>query len=222
MKRWVLGLVGTAALLGGCTEGHVGVPADMAMATDQIPLTGIGGWQDGHFRLGTSQGSFTRRADQRRLLGFVRDRGTASFDAAGPEFGGNAAGWCGFAQGELDTGVAVLPNGRLHYQCEFDRGGSMFLAEVPYGSGLLAGRSRAGEVRLGNTIVQVRAVHTAPGLAVASGTPLGYSFSVAGRQIGAIDLNGRKTVYAPRQPGPEREAVLMGSLALALFWDPGA
>jgi len=56
-----------------------------------------------------------------------------------------------------------------------------------------------------------------------NGTPLGYSFDVAGRQVGAVDLNGRnKTIYAPRQPGPERDAVLMAALALSVFWDPGA
>lgn len=215
-------LLVAATLLAGCTEARIGVPAELAGATEQLPLTGIGGWRGGHFRIGNSQGSFTRRADQRRLFGFVRDRGMASFDASGPEFGGSAAGWCAFAQGEFDAGVAVLPNGRLNYRCEFDRGGQMFLVEVPYGSGLLAGRSRAGEIRLGGTTVEVKAIHTAPGMAVPTGTPLGYSFRVGGRQIGAVNLNGAKAVYAPRQPGPERDAVLMGSIALALFWDPGA
>lgn len=209
-------------LLSACTEARIPVPAEIAAGTEQLPLTGIGGWQKGHFRLGASQGSFDRRAEQRRLLGFVRDSGMASFDASGPEFGGSAAGWCAFAQREIDTGIAVLPNGRLHYSCEFDRGGQLFLVEVPHGPGPLAGRSRAGEVRIGGTRVAIKAIHTAAGMTIPSGSPLGYSFSVAGRPIGAVNLNGAKTVYAPRQPGPERDAVLMASLALALFWDPGA
>jgi hypothetical protein len=70
--------------------------------------------------------------------------------------------------------------------------------------------------------VGIRPIHHAASGGLPTGMPLGYAFEIAGRQVGAVDLNGTgKTIYAPRQPGPERDAVLMASLALSVFWDPG-
>ena len=87
----------------------------------------------------------------------------------------------------------------------------------------MAGRTRAGELRLGQLTVAIRPIHQAQGGGLPTDMPLGYAFDVGGRQIGAVDLNGtNKTIYAPRQPGSERDAVLMASLALSVFWDPGA
>ena len=69
----------------------------------------------------------------------------------------------------------------------------------------------------------VPGLDTVLGGGLPTGMPLGYAFDVGGRQIGAVDLNGtNKTIYAPSRPGPERDAVLMASLALSVFWDPGA
>ncbi|HEY8592925.1 MAG TPA: hypothetical protein VIL42_08700 [Sphingomicrobium sp.] len=223
MRKLTLAALLAAAALSACTEARIAVPSDVAAGTQQLALTGIGGWQDGSFRLGASEGRFSRRAEQARIFDiFVRNRGMATFEASGPELNGRAGATCGFREGEFDAGLAVLPAGRLTYNCRFDGGGELFLAEVPYGTGLLAGRSRAGEIRIGSERVAIEAIHNAAGGSLPAGTPLGYSFSVGGRQIGAVNLNGAKTVYAPATPGAERDAVLLGSLALALFWDPGA
>ena len=229
IKLNLLALLGGGSMLAGCTQARIAAPSDLGAASERLALAGIRGWQDGRFRLGSSEGRFSRRAEQTRLFDiFVRSRGMASFDAAGHELGGSVRGWCGFSEGEIDAGVAVLPHGRMTYHCRFDGAagtprGELSLAEVPHGTGLLTGRSRAGEVRVGKATVAVRAIHNAAGAGLPSGTPLGFSFSVGGRQIGAVDLNGSpRTVFAPRTPGPERDAVLLGSLALALFWDPGA
>lgn len=218
-----------AAPLMGCTEARIAVPSDVAATAERLELTGMGGWQDGRFRLGGSEGRFSRRATQTKFFDtFVHNRGGGSFEIAGPELGGVAGGRCGFDEREIDAGLAVVPNGRLTYTCEFQRDGrrlpgGLMLAEVPRGSGMLAGRTRAGELRLGGLVVGIRPIHHAEGGGLPTGTPLGYAFEVGNRQIGAIDLNGtNKTIYAPRQPGPERDAVLMASLALSVFWDPAA
>ena len=213
----------------GCSDARIALPSDVAANTEKLELTGMSGWQDGHVRLGASQGRFSRRSTQTRLLDtFVRDAGSGSFEIAGPEFGGAAGGRCGFEQREIDAGIAVLPNGRLTYRCAFHRDsqpvqGGLFLAEVPHGSGLLAGITRAGDAQVGSVKLNIRPIHRLAGTSVPTGTPLGYSFDVEGRQVGAVDLNGlNKTIYAPRHPGPERDAVLMAALALSVFWDPGA
>jgi hypothetical protein len=217
------------AALSGCAPARIALPSDVTANMEKLELTGMGGWQDGHFRLGASEGRFSRRATTTAILNtFVRNAGSGSFEISGPELGGSAGGRCGFEEREIDAGVAVLPNDRLTYRCVFHRDGrpvqgGLMLAEVPHGSGLLAGHTRVGELRLDQFVVNIRPIHHMRGGSLPNGTPLGYSFDVAGRQVGAVDLNGRnKTIYAPRQPGPERDAVLMAALALSVFWDPGA
>ena len=216
------------AALTGCTEAHIAMPSDVAANTERLELTGMGGWQEGRFRLGHSEGRFSRRATQTTLFDtFVRNAGGGTFEIIGPEVDGGLVGRCGFDEREVNLRIVVVPDGRLTYTCRFDRNGrqvdgGLFLAEVPNGSGLLAGRTRAGELQMGQLTVGIRPVHHAQGGGLPAGMPLGYAFDIAGRQIGAVDLNGtNKTIYAPRAPGPERDAVLMASLALSVFWDPG-
>jgi hypothetical protein len=220
-----------AVLLAGCVrEAHIAMPADVAAGTERIELTGMGGWQSGHFKLGSSEGRFTRRASQTRAgIGgaFVRNIGGGGFDVRGPEFGGGLAGTCGFHQTEVDAGIVVIPGARLAYGCEFDRdglhlSGGLLLKEVPTSRSVLAGRTRAGEIQLGDLKLDIRPIHHMQGGGLPTGSPLGYAFDLEGRQIGAIDLNGpNKTVYAPRAAGPERDAVLTAAIALSIFWDPG-
>jgi len=231
MRRLLLAptLFLSAALTGCVSDARIAMPAGIQSKSEVLRLTGMGGWQDGRFRLGTSEGRFTRRATKSTILNsFVRNAGGSSFEVTGPELGGSAGGRCGFEEREINAGVATLPNGRLTYNCAFQNDGQpvdggLFLAEVPNGHGIMAGRTRAGELRLGQLTVGIRPIHHFQGGRLPTGMPLGYAFDVGGRQIGAVDLNGiNKTIYAPRQPGSERDAVLMASLALSVFWDPGA
>ena len=218
-----------AALLGGCVrEARIALPSDVAAATERLALTGMGGWDRGHFRLAGSDGRLVRRALERQVdLLATEHVGGGNFEIAGPEFGGTLAGTCGYHESEIDAGVIVATRDRLAFGCEFERDGArirggLLLREVPASRGILAGRSRAGEIEIGELKIGIRAIHRMEGGGLPSGSPLGYAFDIGGRQIGAVDLNGTdKTIYAPRAPGREREAVLMASLALSIFWDPG-
>lgn len=205
------------------------MPAELQARTERIELTGMGGWERGQFRLGASEGRFTRRAAQLRVDDFyIENVGGGSFEATGPELGGRLSARCGFHEEEFDSGIVVTPGARLAYGCEFERDGApvpggLLLAEVPASRGALAGRTRAGELHIGDVRIGIQAIHDMESGRLPSGTPLGYAFDVGGRQIGAVDLNGPdKTIFAPRAAGPEREAVLTASLALSIFWDPGA
>ena len=227
MKRAIAAL-GATALAGCVDEARIAMPADLAAGTERLEIAGMGHGERGDFTLGASQGRFVRQALQTRGHILVHNVGRGGFDIAGPELGGRVTASCGFHESELDAGAITVSGDRLAYGCEFERDreplpARLLLAEVPTSRGLLAGRTRAGEVQLGDMRIGIRAIHDMEGGRVPSGTPLGYAFDVDGRQIGAIDLNGaNKTIYAPRAPGAEREAVLMASLALSVFWDPGA
>lgn len=226
MKAWAL-FIPSLALLGACVQNSgIDVPPATLADTQQLDLVGLGGWQDGRFQLGQSEGRFSRRAGQQRFGSRVRNTGGASFAASGPELGDNVRGRCTFDEQELDLGIAALPDGRLSYRCrlESDRGqgGDLFLAEVPHGTGLLAGRTRAGEVRFADMRLEIQPIHHFRGGRIPAGSPIGYSFHRDGRQVGAVDLTDpKRRIHAPLQPGAERDAVLLGGLALSLFWDPG-
>ena len=227
MRRFALVL--GAALAGGCVhDARIAMPAEVEARTQRIELTGMGFGERGDFHLGSAPGTFTRRSLQTRLDDFyVQNIGSGSFDVAAAPGGGRLSGRCGFHEEEFGTGGLVAAGMRLAYGCEFARDGApllggLLLKEVPTSRSILAGRTRAGELEIGGLTIQVRAIHDMAGGRMPTGTPLGYAFHRDGRQIGAVDLNGgNKTIFAPVEPGPEREAVLLASLALSVFWDPG-
>ncbi len=228
VKLLIMGALAVTALAGCVGDSRIAMPADLQARTERLEIAGMGYGERGDFTLGSSNGRFTRLSLQTGD-GFVVDNvGRGSFVIAGPELGGRVSATCGFHERELDLGVVVATRDRLAYGCDFERdglplSGGLLLAEVPTSRGVLAGRTRAGELRIGDLRIGIRAIHDMVGTRLPSGTPLGYAFDIDGRQIGAVDLNGGdKTVYAPRAPGAEREAVLMASLALSIFWDPGA
>jgi hypothetical protein len=229
VRGLMIAALAATALTGCMREARIAMPADVQARTERIQLSGMGGWERGDFTLGASQGRFTRQALQSRQGGFfVQNLGGGSFDVAGPELGGRVTATCGFHESEFDAGAILASGDRLAYGCEFERDrtripGGLLLAEVPTSRSVLAGRTRAGELQVGDVRLGIRAIHDMEGGSIPSGTPLGYAFDIGGRQVGAVDLNGTdKTIYAPREAGAEREAVLMASLALSIFWDPGA
>ena len=225
---WAALLLG-AVLAGGCVrDARIAMPADVQARTERIELRGMGFGERGGFHLGAAPGTFTRKSLQTRLDDvYVQNIGGGSFDVAAARGGDRLSGRCGFHEEEFDSGLVVAPGLRLAYGCEFARNGTpipggLLLKEVPTSRSILAGRTRAGGLEIGGLTLQVRAIHDMAGGRVPSGSPLGYAFHLGGRQIGAVDLNGdTKTIFAPAEPGPEREAVLLASLALAVFWDPG-
>lgn len=228
VKLLMVAAMATTMLTGCVREARIAMPSDLEARTERIELTGIGGWERGSFALGGSNGHFTRRSFEADDGFFIDHIGTSSFEIVGSELGGHVRATCGFHEQQVDMGVLVATNARLAYGCEFERDrvrlpGGLLLAEVPTSRSVLAAPTRAGELQIGDVRIGIRAIHDMEGGRVPSGTPLGYAFDVDGRQIGAVDLNGGdKTIYAPRTPGAEREAVLLASLALSVFWDPGA
>jgi len=219
-----------ALSLGGCIhEARIAMPSELAAASERIELTGMGGGEHGRMRLGASEGRFVRRAMQGSTdpLGIGRHNyGGGSFDLTGPEVGGTLSSDCRYHEGELSLGVVTLPRGRFAYRCRFMHNGEpleagLILEEIPTRPGsFFSGRTRGGEIHIGDEVVTMRAIHDMEGGRIPTGTPLGYMFDIDGRRIGAIDLNGTdKTIFAPRS-GSERQAVLAASLALSILWDP--
>jgi len=230
MKNGLLSVAGLMMLplaTSACVrDAQIAVPATLAASTEQIVLAGMGGSDRGSFRLGASEGHFTRAADRYGDDFATFNSGGGTFSVTGPETGAISAE-CAFDQSDAEIGIATLPVERFLYRCRFQEGGrpidaSLVLEEAPRSPRrLLSQVSRAGTLHFGGRIYGIRAIHEFQGGSLLSGTPLGYSFDTDGRAIGAVDLNGLdKTIYTPRG-GAERQAVLIGSLALSILWDPG-
>ena len=73
-------------------------------------------------------------------------------------------------------------------------------------------------VEVGGRTYGIAPIHTSSQLKIPTAEPLGYRFVADAGDVGAIDVNGeRKTIYAPAG-GPDREPVLIASLALSVLW----
>ena len=232
MKSFILAGTGLAisAALSGCSirEAQIAMPSELMAETDRIELRGMGGGTSGQFTLGEARGVFTRSAGRLGIFDpmVVRRSGGGTFEIEGVPGMGGIAGDCGYREGEVNLGPVSLRPRRLALRCAFGRDGAAIDATLvvtdPHGPlGRIDGRSaREGILRYDGEEISIRSIHRARGGGLPTPTPLGYMFSVAGRQIGAVDLNGtNKTIFAP-QAGPRREAVIAGAIALSIVWDP--
>ena len=220
-------LVGAAS---GCSTAPIALSPQLSAANEALALAGMGHGEKGRFAIAQSSGEFTRRAAQFKSGasfpgdGFTRQYGGGTFSVSGPDFAGAMSATCRYSEVEHKEGSRTSTVERFRYRCVFARDGrpidaELRLATVPRSPGkILSTATRAGELDIEGRAVAIEPIHHLAGTRLPSGDPLGYRFVSHGRDIGAVDLNGeRKTVFAPRY-GPDREAVLIGSLALSILW----
>jgi hypothetical protein len=216
--------------LSGCSvrEGRIATAPSLAASTERLELTQMGGGPSGSFRLGASSGSFTRSAERLGIFPplLVRHRGGGAFRLQASSISPDLAGRCSFRQGVVTAGPIIVNSERLVFHCDFARAGrpidaSLVLFDPAPAHGTLHGRNeRAGTLLFEGRELAVRSIHRDALGGLPSPTPLGYSFSLDGHEVGAVDLNGlNKTLFVPRA-GPDREAVIAASIALSTFWDP--
>ena len=231
----------TISLLGGCTLATMDGFETVAPASERIDLTGIPGWQDGSFRLGSAQGHVRRRArgatrewsdDPWGVLteAVVERTGTLAFDLSGAEVGGRIEGRCryGRVEGQQRSGALSIsaPLRPLRLACAYrfngrDAGGMDLGAIDPVRP--TAAEPRLGDVTLDNATLSIESRHHMTGGRAVLDSPIGYVLTTQdGRVVGAIETNGTGTrrLVVPRDT-PQRRAALAAMVTLGLFWDPG-
>lgn len=218
-----------AAGLGGCTAASIEVPSALAATTQRVELAGMGFGQRGDFTLGASSGTFSRHAlsaGEQQILGsdeITSFFGDGSFSVRGADFDGRVEGECRYLEAEATAGPATVTTIPFRYRCSFSRDGhplraSLILHAAPRAVGPLTAETRMGWFEIDGRNFRIEPIHRSPQLSIPTSEPLGYRFVAADSDVGAIDMNGeRKTIYAPAS-GPDREAVLIGSLALSVLW----
>lgn len=228
-RMFVAGSI-AAVVLAGCSisAATIAVTPELAASAERIELTGMGAGRSGDFHLGQATGTFTRSADRLGIFDplLVKHRGGGSFRLREFPGGSELAGRCSWRENVVNAGPVSVTAGRLVFQCDFARDGrpidaSLVMVDPRPAHGTLHGRDeRTGTLLYQGQEIALRSIHRNASGGLPSSAALGYIFSVGGREIGAIDLNGlNKSLLVPRS-GAEREAVILGSVALSTFWDP--
>jgi hypothetical protein len=82
--------------------------------------------------------------------------------------------------------------------------------------------SLRGELRqVGDGSLEVRSLHRAPGVSIASGDPFGFEITRSGKRVAMIETINRGRVWIDPQ-APDRDTLAAAAASLLLFRDPDA
>lgn len=226
MRRHII--CAAALFAAACTPAQMRLPAGLAASGQVLPVDGIGGGNKGRFHVGPWQGSFTR--SQTRLALFdalVTNRAGAGFIIEGPGISDTIEADCRMRERIIQIDVLAFTPQRMAYACEFTAEGRAFparfeLQEARTGlADALSRRQRRGEIALGGEVVQFRSVHKIEGSPLELASPIGYVFEKDGREVGAVELNGKpRLILAGRPDEGLSRTITVAALALALLRDP--
>lgn len=220
-----------AAMLAACATVQ---PARMALPAglsdhEALPVSGIGGDRRGTFRAGEYQGTFERSDTRLAVFDPLYERrgGRTTVALFGPAGEGPVKADCSVRERTITLGIISFRPKPMSMGCAIagDMPGStgrLELQEATEGlGGMMMRHDRRGELVLAGSTLRIRSVHDLAGSPIQIGTPIGYLFEQDGRPVGAVEVNGSPTIRISRSAdAATRRAVLIGALALGLFWDP--
>jgi hypothetical protein len=219
-----------AAALSACATVQ---PARMALPAGLVEpatlaVTGIGGRRSGALRAGPYTGCFERSDTRLALFDplFERRGGRTAFaldgEAGEPALGAD----CRASERTVTLGIVSFKPGPMAFGCTLSIGtaaaGRLELQEAAEGlGGIMMKQERRGLLVLSGQRFSIRSVHSLAGSPIQTGTPIGYVFEQDGRPVGAVEVNGAPLIRIDRSADARtRRAVVVGALALGLFWDP--
>ncbi len=228
IKSALLGLVFTLVACDMVGVATMAMPDGLSERTEAVPITGIGGGNQGSYRAAEYSGTY-HRSETRLALGGIIDRrgGFTRFTLNGPALSGPLAADCAIRGTAITLDIGDFRTRPVSYRCDFTVGGSAIPARfelqqaITGPAGALSVEERRGEIALDRVVLQFRSVHTAASGGLPTGAPLGYVFTLAGRPVGAVGTNGGRVVHLPTgEDVAVRRAVMVAALAIALFRDP--
>jgi len=159
---------------------------------------------------------------------FTSDKFKTSFTISGPGLGDGVSGDCAGGQGRIGLDWLPFKRDKLDYVCIYGgaapKDAELNLAMSAGGKLLnrLAQPQRGGEFHYGPVVLRVT-TELLGGLTLSNGQTSDYLIARPdGTPIGAVRKTGlQPTVYLPKMPGPERDAVAVLALSLIFFNDPG-
>jgi hypothetical protein len=220
-----------AAMLAACATVQ---PARMALPTalsdhETLSVSGIGGDRRGTFRAGPYRGTFARSDTRLALFDPIYEQrgGRTTVTLVGPAGEGPITADCHVRERTVTLGIVSFRPRPMSFGCTIagDAPGSTGRIEVQEAAeglgGMMMRHERRGELALAGATLRIRSVHDLAGSPIQTGKPIGYLFEQGGRPVGAVEVNGSPTIRISRAAdAATRRAVLIGALALGLFWDP--
>lgn len=217
----------TLAACGVLQPARMELPPDLAARGDAVAIEGMDGGTRGSFTVAGKSGSYTRSAQRLALFDEL-----AVFDWGGTTFTLNGtptvAATCKMRQTTVNISIVGFNPKPMAYECDLRVDGRPAAARFSLQESrdtagkLTAQAQRRGVVQWDGVALTIRSVHRVQGSPLPLQAPIGYVFEQDGRAVGAIELNGlTPALWLPPVAQPrERQAVLVGALALAVFWDP--
>lgn len=224
-----LALIIGASSCAAIQPARMALPPSLAAAAETVTIAGIGGGQAGSYVAGSTTGTFSRSAT--RLAFFdplfeMRD-GRTSFTMEQSAMYGPLRVSCRMRQRTITLDIVSFDPDPMAFGCDVSSEGRPFPAnfEIQAHSeglgGMLMREERRGEIAFDGVILSVRSIHDLEGSPFQLAIPIGYVFERNGMAVGAVETNGNPVVfYGAGTDAPTRQAVLIASLALGLFWDP--
>jgi hypothetical protein len=224
-------LLAAAASLSACATVQ---PARMALPAalsdhETVPVSGVGGGQRGTFQAGPWQGTFARSDTRLAVFDPLYERrgGRTTVTLVGPADERPLKADCSVRERTVTLGVISFKPKPMSFGCALVSGtaganGRIELQEAAEGlGGMMMRQERRGELVLEGRTLRIRSVHDLAGSPIQMGTPIGYLFEQEGRPVGAVEVNGSPVIRISRTAdAATHRAVLIGAVALGLFWDP--
>jgi hypothetical protein len=196
-----------------------------------LPVTGIGGGNQGTFAAGAYGGSFERSETRLDIFDplIEQRRGGTRFTIHGPGISGTVQVSCRMRERTLSLSVFSIEAEPMAQRCTLEHEGRVLPARFEIQSfrqglgGMMQRAERRGEIAFGGVILSIRSVHDLEGTSLQLATPIGYAFEQDGAPVGAVELTGAPVVWLRPQLDPAtRQVVLIAAIALGLFRDPAA
>jgi hypothetical protein len=231
MKILVTALTIGAALAGCATlrPARMVLPAPLSTDAQMLTIEGIGGWHRGTFSTGSYRGEFERSATRLAFLDplYEQRNGRTLFRLHSTSGEGTTQAECRMKERTITISVVEFKPKPMAYRCDFERDGRPLAAQFELlevresvGSAFLQ-RERRGEMSLDSVALAIHSAHEIEGSPLKLAIPIGYRFEQNGHVVAAVELNGKPVMMLARDAtAAQREAVLLASLALGLFWDP--
>ena len=179
------------------------------------------------FQIGEYDGFYSAMNKNTQFFG-SKDSAKTSFQLQAPSLPTPITATCEGGQSKLVIAGITWKRSELAYNCTYGGGAPAdAVLTLVLGDGTFMQRlqqpQRAGELRWNGQTIRFD-TRQVGGMPISGGKPLGYVFTRAGREIGAVDLGGGLSppaFFVQPKGSPDRDAVMVAALSLFVFPDPG-
>lgn len=225
MKKLILGLLVSSALF-GCASTAIMVKSDAVSAQPIVPITvngKFGGFGDeGTFKIADRyNGRFSRDATQSSWFGVIGSSEGGMVASIDSKQGHHWKVRCNGEQSSFSLGSITMADSDP-FQCDVTEDGhSVGHYQITAEQSMMGSSKEQGFVVVDGTKVNLAAVKKAEGATFEVGDPLGYSFTIDGKEVAATQTNGSMTLQMlPELTQKQQDAIVVGSIASALSWRP--